>query len=356
MDRFKIKFCTRAVIIIVAVLVIRLVSGDQLSPSVYGVEDHQHKTKATELFQYNVTTNLSYEPKTHKIYDLKIDIPKSWKIQSGFDHNTDQRKGALLAVDDNKKLTYPRNIEVKVIPDSLYINTGAIKDLKEFIKRRVLSSHRGLSVYNYDQSDTIKLNDRINAIIIYASFSLNDSELRRIHLAIPYGRYYFLITYTDLRALLVSNESPSFEVFWSVVSSIDLPKRAVFAGNIQSIIVLLSIFIAIVMLIILIVTLSRFIASYRIQTFDAHAEKLAEQEYEKKIVMLKRAEDIKLKKVMEKKLEKRRRDRAKMIKKQSLNDTSTKVQQSVEEFAVSEDERLISEQHDDSQQDQTFMA
>ena len=336
-------------------------------------KDHE----ITHIIQYSGDKNLSHSMKTYSVYDLQVDLPTNWKVESGFDQKSAQRKGSLLAIDNSKQLNYPRNLEIKVIPERLYINSSSIDDLKDYIKTRMKSSYRGLKDFYYDESRSIKINNKFNTIMIFASFRLNDSEFTRIHLAIPYGRYYFLLIYTDLTGMLTNADSESFEIFWNVVESINLPKKTFFTGTARSISLVLLSVISFLILVFLFFNLVRLIGSIRVKNFDSVKSEMKEKELEDKLLKLKRKKDLKKRQNIKKKLDNRKKLRKKMaVKKDDSNNNNSlqkdpkKVDKALnyEQFAISkfsEDEKKSMYEHksgiknaqdDDTDHDQTFMA
>ena len=165
--------------------------------------------------------------KPHKIYDMTLHLPQSWKVDKQFNENPGIKYGSLMAVDQNKTLTYPRNLEVRVIDETIYADSHSEEKLKTFIPRKFSKAHRGIQNYKIEGSEIVKVGGTEEAILLFSSFRLAEDDMSHIHVALPRKGYYFLLTYTDIKSL-VHTTSESYEVFWNILQQIEMPSSSLF--------------------------------------------------------------------------------------------------------------------------------
>ena len=170
--------------------------------------------------------------KVHEIYDLKIPIPVGWKISKNLSEDPELKSGSVLAVDYSKQLNYPRNIEIKVIPDSVVANSYYTEKITKSLLQKFSASYRGLSDYETVHSEFRYISD-VKSILLFSHFRLSGSEMSHLHLILPRSGYYYLITYTDFKARLKSSADESFEVFWSMAEEISVPSQTFFSTVVQ---------------------------------------------------------------------------------------------------------------------------
>lgn len=177
--------------------------------------------------------NLVEATKPYKIYDLTMHIPASWKVESSFTQENDNQTkgGSLRALDLSRSLSYPRNIELRVISEQIYADHTSTQLLQKTIQRNFSASNRQIQNYQFNGSRYIKVAKTEDATLLFSTFRISDQEYGHIHLAIPRHNYYYLFTYTDLNALISQNTDESFEMFWNIISQLELPERSIFSDR-----------------------------------------------------------------------------------------------------------------------------
>ena len=175
------------------------------------------------------TVNLSTPMKAHNIYDLSISLPTHWQVSKNLSDDPSVKEGAVRAVDYSKNLNYPRNIEIKVMGESISANHFYSQKIAHVLKRKFMASYRSLTNYETVHTDIVDVAGR-KAIMLISHFRYNGSDMAHVHLAIPNSGHYFLVTYSDLRSLLSHNSDPSFELFWNIAEQISLPSHHFLSG------------------------------------------------------------------------------------------------------------------------------
>lgn len=176
--------------------------------------------------------NQSLPMSTHQIYDLSIPIPVHWKVSRDLSDDESVKSGSFLAIDHSKSLNYPRNIEIKVIGESVSANHYYAEKISKALHQKFLGSYRGLDEYNTVHSEVTKISN-VKSILLFSHFWLSGSEMSHVHLVVPRSEYYYLITYTDFKSRLSSSSDESFEVFWSIAENISLPSESFFSTVVQ---------------------------------------------------------------------------------------------------------------------------
>ena len=175
------------------------------------------------------TVNLSTPMKSHNIYDLTISLPTHWQVSKNLSDDPSVKEGAVRAVDYSKNLNYPRNIEIKVMSESISANHFYSQKISHVLKRKFMASYRSLTNYETVHTDIVDVAGR-KAIMLISHFRYDGSDMAHVHLAIPNSGHYFLVTYSDLRSLLSHNSDQSFELFWNIAEQISLPSHHFLAG------------------------------------------------------------------------------------------------------------------------------
>ncbi|MCY4381173.1 MAG: hypothetical protein OXC40_06365, partial [Proteobacteria bacterium] len=91
-----------------------------------------------------------------------------------------------------------------------------------YVQKKMQSSYRRLSQYQ-SKAEFIELSRGEKGILMFSYFTHQGQEMSQIHVAIPRAKYYFLISYTDLKSLVSHSSDPSFELFWNIIQKISLP-------------------------------------------------------------------------------------------------------------------------------------
>lgn len=190
--------------------------------------------------------------KAHQIYEMTLYIPQSWKVDSEFSERSSVKHGSLMAVDQARHLSYPRNLEVRIIPEIIYADPTSRDHLKAFLPRKFSKAHRGIRNYKIDGTEIIKIAGTEDAILLFSSYRLAEDDMSHVHVAIPRRDYYFLLTYTDIKDL-VGTSSESYQTFWNIIQQIKLPARSVFAKRTSGLVIVI---IALVALLFLFLSLS----------------------------------------------------------------------------------------------------
>jgi len=192
---------------------------------------------------HNLTLSEPY--KEHQIYELAVKIPASWKIDESFQDDDRLKQGSLMAIDLSKDLDYPRNLEIRVIPENIHADSNGREHLQKYLKMKFVGGHRGIKQYKTDGAEFIKVGPEKSedALLLFSSFLLGDSKMSHIHLAIPRNGYYFLFIYTDIKSRVADNSSESFDVFWNIVSHIQLPQRSIWSNRNNAMFMLAAFFV-----------------------------------------------------------------------------------------------------------------
>lgn len=176
--------------------------------------------------------NQSLPMTVHEIYDLKIPLPVDWKISKNLSDSTQTKSGSVLAVDYSKQLTYPRNIEIKVIPESIVANSYYMQKMQSSLRQKFSASYRTLSDYETVHAEITEVSN-VKSMLLFSHFSLSGSDMTHVHLVVPRSDYYYLITYSDFRSRLKSSSDESFEMFWSMAGELSVANQTIFSAVVE---------------------------------------------------------------------------------------------------------------------------
>lgn len=176
--------------------------------------------------------NQSLPMKVHEIYDLKIPLPVDWKISKNLSDSTQTKSGSVLAVDYSKRLTYPRNIEIKVIPESVDANRYYMQKMQSSLRQKFSASYRSLSGYETVHAEITEVSN-VKSMLLFSHFNLAGSDMTHVHLIVPRSDYYYLITYSDFRNRLKSSSDESFEMFWSMAGELSVADQTIFSAVVE---------------------------------------------------------------------------------------------------------------------------
>lgn len=199
---------------------------------------------------------LSEPMRYHKAHDLSLPIPQSWKVDSEINELGETPRGSLMAVDQSKQLSYPRNLGLRIIDKKIYGDRSSAKKLKKYLPIKFNRSHRGIKNYKIQDSQIIKLSNGDDAILMFGSYRLGDKEMSHIHVAIPRATFYYLLTYTDMHSL-ISTSSPSYVLFWNILQQIQLPPSSILTTNRASSLIIVMIALGATLIILLSLMLVR---------------------------------------------------------------------------------------------------
>lgn len=162
---------------------------------------------------------------------LSLMPPPGWKTR-------DNMPGLSLVLEspEEKNSRYRRTIQVRTGTGPRFFDSIGIKDFEEELVEKLGNQNNNVNEFSIRNSEIVKTDDGRQALLTYASFSLNGFDMIQAHLVISNMEQHTVLTYTDLAESFEDNSATSpLGVAWAAMSSARFlgqqPER--FAGPIQ---------------------------------------------------------------------------------------------------------------------------
>lgn len=121
---------------------------------------------------------------------------------------------------DYSKPIFSRNISVMALPTSRPIDSAAISELKDEI-RKMISRDPTLSEFTFTDAKLFDFKEKNDAIVLFSQLVVNNYSMMQMQIVVSGRDKAYLITYSDLAANFAN--PTTFDAAWKSMTSITVP-------------------------------------------------------------------------------------------------------------------------------------